>query len=434
MQISGAGEGGRVAGREPARPARAVAHEPFRLGDREAARTVRTTPREVDARARPGSETKPADTRNEAKSAEAKQAEARQAERRQADQASDARSRRDRADDAAETAARRKDVVAKDRANKDKATRDAAADDGMRKDVAAKSAAAAGATPLAADPDAAQAEAVRAAAGETAETDDADEPETEGDAPDGTPTLISAALAAPIPTAPATGTAAAPGATPAEPGADAAAIQPAATSADPRIAALMAEASKAGGSKDPAQEGGGTPAPDGLAAPDPSAPAPQAKGADAATQAAAETRPAVSVQAPLSAVPLTIGMRALAGANRFEIRLDPYELGRIDVRLDIDRQHGAVKAHLVVERPETLALLQRDAASLQQALSQAGLDPGEAGLSFSLRDGGGQNPQRDQAGQPPGPERATSVAAEAEAQGLPPLRNLGQRLGLDLRI
>jgi flagellar hook-length control protein FliK len=164
------------------------------------------------------------------------------------------------------------------------------------------------------------------------------------------------------------------------------------------------------------------------------APALQTKGGDAAAPTAAETRPAVSVQAPLSAVPITIGMRALAGSNRFEIRLDPYELGRIDVRLDIDRQHGAVKAHLVVDRPETLALLQRDAGSLQQALTQAGFDPGEAGLSFSLRDGGGENPQRDQAGRPQGAERAGPAAGETEAQPLPPLRTLGQRLGLDLRI
>ncbi|GJD60184.1 flagellar hook-length control protein FliK [Methylobacterium frigidaeris] len=431
MQISGAGEGGRMAGREPARPAKAVAHEPFRPDYREAARTIRTPYREAGVSVRTGSETKLADTRNEATHAEA----------RRADDASETRLRQDRADDAAETAARRKDVIAKDRAARDKATRDAAADDGVRKDVAAKSVAATGATTKAADPDAAQAAAVQAAAGDTAEADAGDEPEAEGgaaDAPVGTPALIPAALAAPVPTAPApaTGPAFAPGAAPADPGAaDGAAIQPAATPADPRIAALPAEASQqAGGRKDQTPEGGATTAPDTLAAPDPSAPAPQVKSADAATAAPAETRPALSVQAPLSAVPITIGMRALAGSNRFEIRLDPYELGRIDVSLDIDRQHGAVKAHLVVERPETLALLQRDAGSLQQALVQAGLDPGDAGLSFSLRDGGGQNPQRDQAGPPHGADRA-AAPAEAEAQGpLPPLRTLGQRLGLDLRI
>ncbi len=86
----------------------------------------------------------------------------------------------------------------------------------------------------------------------------------------------------------------------------------------------------------------------------------------------------------------------------------------------------------MVERPETLALLQRDASSLQQALTQAGLDPAPRPHLLPLRDGGGQNPQRDQAGRPQGQDRAAAPAEEAQAAS--PLRNLGQRLGLDLRI
>ncbi|WP_289052791.1 flagellar hook-length control protein FliK, partial [uncultured Methylobacterium sp.] len=146
---------------------------------------------------------------------------------------------------------------------------------------------------------------------------------------------------------------------------------------------------------------------------------------------APQGRPAVSVQAPLSAVPMTVGMRALSGTNRFEIRLDPIELGRIDVRLDIDREHG-VKAHLVVERPETLALLQRDAGSLQQALAQAGLNPGDGALSFSLRDDGGQNPQRERAERPAGSERPGVEAPEERQAALAPVRSLARPL--DLRI
>ncbi len=91
-------------------------------------------------------------------------------------------------------------------------------------------------------------------------------------------------------------------------------------------------------------------------------------------------------------------MRALAGTSRFDIRLDPIELGRIDVRLEIDEKRGAVKAHLTVDRPETLALLQRDTSQLGQALAQAGLTPGEGDINVSLRDttqdgarGGGQS-------------------------------------------
>ncbi|WP_210207092.1 flagellar hook-length control protein FliK [Methylobacterium currus] len=437
MQISGAGDGGRMAGREPVRPARAVAQERFRPDYREAARTARLPDRETDAPARPGSPTTLADPRR---------LETKQAEARRADAASEARSRRDRADDAAETTARRKDAVAKDRADKDKIAKDKvardAADERVRIATAAKPGAATGAKLPAAMPEAAQAEAARAAASD--ETAPDDEPEMEGDPADAPDASAATIPAAPVTTAPASGTGAAAGAVPVDQEAGGAAIQPAPTRADPRIAALVAEASARAGDPKDATEGSAVPAPDGLPAPDPSAPAPQMKSAEAATSVPAEARPPVSVQAPLSAVPITIGMRALAGSNRFEIRLDPYELGRIDVRLDIDRQHGAVKAHLVVERPETLALLQRDAGSLQQALSQAGLDPGEAGLTFSLRDGSGQNPQHDQAGRPQGSDRqgsdrqgsdrAVSSATEAEAQALPPLRSLGQRLGLDLRI
>ncbi|WP_162501558.1 flagellar hook-length control protein FliK, partial [Methylobacterium crusticola] len=142
-----------------------------------------------------------------------------------------------------------------------------------------------------------------------------------------------------------------------------------------------------------------------------------------------------SVAAPLGAVPITIGMRALAGSNRFEIRLDPVDLGRIDVSLDIDRAHGAVRAHLVVERPETLALLQRDAGSLEQALGQAGFTASDSGLSFSLRDGGGQNtPGRDGSARPQGGDRAPAPPEAETAALVRVARPAGGRYGLDIRI
>jgi len=76
-----------------------------------------------------------------------------------------------------------------------------------------------------------------------------------------------------------------------------------------------------------------------------------------------------------------------AGNTRFQIRLDPADLGRIDVKLDLDKS-GTVSAHMVVERPETLDLMMRDQRALQQALQQAGLDTSKTSLEFSLR----QNP------------------------------------------
>jgi flagellar hook-length control protein FliK len=102
---------------------------------------------------------------------------------------------------------------------------------------------------------------------------------------------------------------------------------------------------------------------------------------------------------PLAAVPVEVAMKSLAGVNRFEIRLHPEDLGRIDVRLDIE-EDGSVQARLVVDRVETLALLQRDAKTLERAFEQAGLKPSEGGIDLTLRD-----PQAESRGQHRGEDR-----------------------------
>ena len=72
------------------------------------------------------------------------------------------------------------------------------------------------------------------------------------------------------------------------------------------------------------------------------------------------------------------------GTSRFTIRLDPPELGRVDVKMHVDNT-GTVSARLTVDRAETLDLFQRDRQSLERALSQAGLDTSKTNLEFSLR-------------------------------------------------
>ena len=90
---------------------------------------------------------------------------------------------------------------------------------------------------------------------------------------------------------------------------------------------------------------------------------------------------------PVSALAVHIAQQANNGARKFTIRLDPPELGRIEVHLDISRK-GQVMTHLVVERSETLELLQRDARQLERALQNAGLDTSDEGTKFSLKDQG----------------------------------------------
>jgi flagellar hook-length control protein FliK len=88
---------------------------------------------------------------------------------------------------------------------------------------------------------------------------------------------------------------------------------------------------------------------------------------------------------PVSGLAFEIAASARSGKSRFDIRLDPADLGRIDVRIDVDRT-GQVTSHLTVEKPETLSMLRQDAPQLQRALDDAGFKTGDGGLQFSLRD------------------------------------------------
>lgn len=95
---------------------------------------------------------------------------------------------------------------------------------------------------------------------------------------------------------------------------------------------------------------------------------------------------------PPSAVPIEIGLRSLQGLKEFQIRLDPAELGRIDVKLEIG-DDKSVTARVVVDRVETLHLLQREAKTLERAFEQAGLKSSDASVDIILRDPGQQADQ-----------------------------------------
>lgn len=138
---------------------------------------------------------------------------------------------------------------------------------------------------------------------------------------------------------------------------------------------------------------------------------------------------------PLDGLAADIALRAAGGNSRFEIRLDPAELGRIDVRLDVDK-HGQVTSHLTVERPATLDMLRRDAPQLQQALEDAGLKTGDSGLQFSLRDQSSSGQQNDNGS---GRQSQRLVITEentvpAQAAGRSYGRMLGSSGGVDIRV
>jgi chemotaxis protein MotD len=113
--------------------------------------------------------------------------------------------------------------------------------------------------------------------------------------------------------------------------------------------------------------------------------APTSTGGPGATPAAAGL-----IRPDLPGLAVSIAARSLGGARQFDIRLDPPELGHVEVRLSIDAA-GKTSAHLSADQPQTLDLLQRDAGSLARALRDAGLDLSQNSLNFSLRQQGGHS-------------------------------------------
>lgn len=88
---------------------------------------------------------------------------------------------------------------------------------------------------------------------------------------------------------------------------------------------------------------------------------------------------------PSQMVALTMQKQAAGSENKqFKLQLDPPELGRVEVRMEFAKDKS-VKAHMIVEKPETLAMLQRDGHNLERALLVDNIGAGgDASISFEL--------------------------------------------------
>lgn len=136
-------------------------------------------------------------------------------------------------------------------------------------------------------------------------------------------------------------------------------------------------------------------------------------------------------QLPANTIALLIARNLQKGVSRFDIRLDPPEMGRIDVRMEV-RKDGQVVAHMTVDRPETLDLLQRDARALQQALNNAGLQADSDSLNFTLRDQNNDGGRQDFAGSD---NHAPDDALSEETVPAPAYNiNISANGGIDIRV
>jgi|GEM_PF-3237056 len=120
--------------------------------------------------------------------------------------------------------------------------------------------------------------------------------------------------------------------------------------------------------------------------------------ASAANAQTAQPHPAVHVrvaaphQVP-DAVGMAISRHVNTEATEFTLRLDPADLGRVEVKLDIGKDGKAVVS-IQADNASTFDLLRRDSQVLERALQDAGLKLDSGGLNFSLRQQDGQGQQQ----------------------------------------
>ena len=227
----------------------------------------------------------------------------------------------------------------------------------------------------------------------------------EGVEPEAAPAVNPATIAAETPTASTTAVAS----TPIEPAPAIAQTDGADTpiEASPDLTAALAEAEVA------------TPATTGETA------APAAARADAVPmhRGAADAIAQVSAQI----------IRRLEGrATRFDMELNPVELGKVEVRLDIDAE-GRLAARLAFDNPAAAAELRGRVDELRRDLEQAGFQLSEDAFSFADREGSRERREAMAEGMLSAFARSAEASELADLAAQPALRVM-TRLGLDVRV
>jgi flagellar hook-length control protein FliK len=97
------------------------------------------------------------------------------------------------------------------------------------------------------------------------------------------------------------------------------------------------------------------------------------------TEIAKQAATVSSQQAGELAQQVTVAIRkgTTEGTSQMHIKLNPVELGGIDIRMEVDADHH-VRAILTIEKPETYDLLHKDAQHLQKLLEESGLKLADA--------------------------------------------------------
>ncbi|EME71152.1 flagellar hook-length control protein [Paramagnetospirillum caucaseum] len=166
----------------------------------------------------------------------------------------------------------------------------------------------------------------------------------------------------------------------------------------------------------------------------------KASAGQAAHSAARTPRTQLQAQV-MEQVSVQISKQVKDGADTIKIQLKPHELGKIEIKLEVSAD-GRVSATVTADKPETLAMLQKDAKGLEKALEDSGLKPDGTATTFSLKGGEqqqnadrGNNNARSRRGRNRGGDggEEAQLAGAGAAQSARQ-RGLGGRSGVDISV
>jgi flagellar hook-length control protein FliK len=111
----------------------------------------------------------------------------------------------------------------------------------------------------------------------------------------------------------------------------------------------------------------------------------QAPAAQAVTTAAMPVAASPVLAAPIIVEQISLQVKKALddGISRVRIKLQPAALGQVEVRMEVSSE-GKLQAIVQVDKPQTLQWLQREAASLERTLTDAGFKLDSGALSFQF--------------------------------------------------
>ncbi len=166
-----------------------------------------------------------------------------------------------------------------------------------------------------------------------------------------------------------------------------------------------------------------------------SVPGVEASSSNSNSQAANSAKASTQAGSPAEQVSKQITSAVREGADKIKIQLNPAELGRVDIKLELGHD-GRILAVIAADNQESLDLLQQDSKTLEKALQDAGFETSDDSLNFSLSQHGQEEEEFQKASGDSSSDKETETTGDEVAADIDPayLSSSASEGGLDIAV